>query len=217
MNAALTRLIKKRFPFAVHVAKSTASSVKHRISKQKIRRLLKERSEIFVEVGAGNKAGEGNWITVDVTKNCDLFWDLRRGLPFPDQSVSSVYSSHFFEHLSFTEIQQFLKECRRVLIPGGKFSICVPNARVFLEAYFKGSEARKDLLQYTPACNHTTAMDYVNYIAYMAGEHKYMFDDENLLFMLKAADFKEVRTRQLDPTLDLIERDFVSIYAEAAR
>jgi hypothetical protein len=86
---------------------------------------------------------------------------------------------------------------------------------VFLEAYFTGSEASKDLLQYTPPCNQTTAMDYVNYIAYMAGEHKYMFDDENLLFLLSAANFKDVRSRMLDPTLDLRERDAVSIYAEA--
>jgi predicted SAM-dependent methyltransferase len=215
MNPALKILIEKRFPFSVRVARMTATSVKHRLSKQKIRRLLRERGDLFVEVGAGDKAGKGNWITVDVTKNCDLFWDLRKGLPFPDQSVSKIYSSHFFEHLSFAEIQQFLKECRRALIPGGHFSICVPNARVFLEAYFQGNESRRDLLQYQRACNHTTAMDYVNYIAYMAGGHKYMFDDENLLFILKAADFKNVRSRQLDPSLDMKERDFVSIYAEA--
>jgi predicted SAM-dependent methyltransferase len=192
-----------------------ASLLRHRLSKQKIRRLLRERSGIFVEVGAGNKAGEGNWITVDVTSNCDVFWDLRKGLPFPSQSISRIYSSHFFEHLSLAEIQEFLQECQRVLIPGGHFSICVPNARIFLEAYFKGDDSRTDLLQYQPACNHTTAIDYVNYIAYMGGEHKYMFDTENLLYLLNAASFKDVRSRRLDPTLDLQERDSVSIYAEA--
>jgi predicted SAM-dependent methyltransferase len=215
MNAAIKTSIRKRFPFAVRIARMTVTSVRHRLTRQRIRRLLRERSDLFVELGAGNKAGKDNWITVDVTGNCDLFWDLRKGLPFPDQTVSRIYSSHFFEHLSFKEIQQFLKECRRVLIPGGHFSICVPNARVFLEAYFQGNESRRDLLQYEPACNHTTAMDYVNYIAYMADEHKYMFDDENLLFILKAANFRNVRSRQIDSNLDLKERDFVSIYAEA--
>jgi predicted SAM-dependent methyltransferase len=214
MNTACKGVIEK-FPFAVRIAKMIATSAKHRLSKQKIRRLLRERSDLWVEVGAGNKTGEGNWITVDVTRNCDVFWDLRKGLPFPSQSISRIYSSHFFEHLSFAEIQEFLQECRRVLIPGGHFSICVPNARIFLEAYFKGNESRSDLLQYQPACNHTTAMDFVNYIAYMAGEHKYMFDDENLLYLLNAANFKSVRSRQFEPTLDLKERDFVSIYAEA--
>jgi predicted SAM-dependent methyltransferase len=215
MNASLKRLIRTRFPFAVLVAKASVSAVKHQLSKQKIRRLLSERSDLCLELGAGNKAGVGNWITVDVNKKCDLFWDLRKGLPFPSQSISRIYSSHFFEHLSFTEMQEFLQECRRALIPGGHFSICVPNARIFLEAYFQGSEARRDLLEYQPACNHTTAMDYVNYIAYMAGEHKYLFDEENLLFILKAAHFRNVRSRQLDPALDLKQRDFVSIYAEA--
>jgi predicted SAM-dependent methyltransferase len=215
MIAGLNMLIRKRFPFVVRVAKSTATAVKYRRSRQKIRRLLRDRSDLCVEVGAGNKAGVGSWITVDVTRNCDVFWDLRKSLPFPNQSISRIYSSHFLEHLSFTEIQEFLQECRRILIPGGHFSICVPNARIFLEAYFQGNESKEDLLQHQPACNHTTAMDYVNYIAYMAGEHKYMFDQENLLFLLSAANFKDVRSRQIDLTLDLEERDFVSIYAEA--
>jgi predicted RNase H-related nuclease YkuK (DUF458 family) len=67
MNAEIKRSIRKTFSFAVRLAKRTASSVRHRLSKQKSRRLLRERSDLCVEVGAGNKAGEGNWIIVDVT------------------------------------------------------------------------------------------------------------------------------------------------------
>lgn len=44
-----------------------------------------------------------------------------------------------------------------------------------------------------------------------------MFDQENLLFILKLKGFKEVRSRGFDPALDLKQRDFVSIYAEALK
>lgn len=69
-------------------------------------------------------------------------------------------------------------------------------------------------LSYEPAYNHTTRIDYVNYIAYMNEDHKYMFDEENLVYLLERRGFKEVRIRAFDPSRDLKERDCVSIYAE---
>jgi hypothetical protein len=51
----------------------------------------------------------------------------------------------------------------------------------------------------------------------MAGEHKYMFDEENLVFILKSKGFRNVRLREFDPSLDMPERDIESIYAEAEK
>ncbi len=189
---------------------------KLQLQKQYIERLLKERSEIWLEVGAGEKKGEGNWVTIDMTDVPDICSDLRNGLPFPDGSVSKIYSSHLFEHLSYKEIQIFLGECKRVLVTDGIFSICVPNARIYIEGYFKpeGLDKRR-FLGYKEAFNDTTKIDCINYIAYMDGHHKYMFDEENLPHILKAKGFRNVRLRAFDPTLDLQARDYESIYAEA--
>jgi predicted SAM-dependent methyltransferase len=177
---------------------------------------LQENNEICVEVGAGDKKGQNGWITIDITPNCDIFWDLRKGLPFPDGSVTKIYSSHFFEHLSFKESQEFLADCRRAMIPGGRFLICVPNARIYLEAYVSGKDLEPSTyLVYEPAHNHTTRIDYVNYTAYMNGEHKYMFDEENLIYILEMSGFKNAHLRQFDPLIDMHERDYESIYAEA--
>jgi hypothetical protein len=44
-----------------------------------------------------------------------------------------------------------------------------------------------------------------------------MFDEENLLYILNSKGFKNVRLRKFDPTLDLNERDFESIYAEGEK
>jgi predicted SAM-dependent methyltransferase len=214
MVKQLRRSIKRRLPFALPIY----LAIRHYLSKRKIRRILRERTEISIEVGAGNKRGQGEWVTIDMNDTCNVYWDLRKGIPFPDESVKKIYSSHFLEHLSFGEAQHFLDECRRVLVPGGQFSICVPNARIYLEAYVNG-----DLLDagrffgHQPAYNHTTRIDFVNYIAYMGGGHKYMFDEENLLYVLGARGFKHPRARQFDPTLDLLERDYESIYAEAEK
>jgi predicted SAM-dependent methyltransferase len=153
-----------------------------------------------------------------MTAGCDLTWDLRRGIPFPTGTISKIYSSHFLEHLSYAEGQQFLGECLRVLAPMGSFLICVPNARYYLEAYVNGTALDTDVwCAYKPAFNNTTAIDYVNYTAYMDGHHKYMFDPENLLHRLMSAGFRNARLRSFDSALDLIDRDFESIYAEAEK
>jgi predicted SAM-dependent methyltransferase len=214
MVMQIKRFTKQVIPFSVPVY----TAVRHRLSKWKIRRKLKERNDISVEVGAGNRRGQGEWITIDMNDTCDIYWDLRKGLPFPNESLKKIYSSHFFEHLSFREAQRFLDECKRTLVPGGQFSICVPNARIYIEAYVNDNSLDAEtFLVYQPACNHTTRIDYVNYMAYMGGVHKYMFDEENLLYILGSKGFKNPRLRQFDPTLDLQERDYESIYAEAEK
>jgi predicted SAM-dependent methyltransferase len=214
----LKEFTKGYLPFVAPIVREVATFVKHGSSKKEVRRLLKERSEIFVELGSGDKKGKGGWITIDMAKNCDIFWDLRKGLPFPDESLQRIYSSHFFEHLSYKETQQFLVECKRALIPGGNFSICVPNAKIYLEAYVGGKTLDPgEYFSYKPAYNHTTRIDYANYVAYMDGEHKYMFDEENILCILESKGFKNVRLRQFDPSLDLKERDYGSIYAAAEK
>jgi predicted SAM-dependent methyltransferase len=120
-----------------------------------------------------------------------------------------------FEHLSFDEGQKLMKESIRVLKKGGTFSICVPNARIYIEGYLGLRDVPQEFYGWTPAFNETTAIDAVNYVAYMGGEHKYMFDQENLLEVLRQAGFTSVQARSIDLEVDRQERDYESIYAIA--
>ncbi|GBU25056.1 glycosyl transferase [Fibrobacteria bacterium R8-3-H12] len=190
--------------------------LKRNESKMYIEKLLSSNKNIMLEVGAGEKKGDNGWTTLDINNKCDIYWDLRDGIPFPKDSVSKIYSSHFLEHLTFRECQIFLQECLRVLVPNGIFSICVPNARIYIEAYIK-NEKLDDSKFYISGFNNTTKIDYVNYMAYMDGHHKYMFDEENILCILAKAGFREVKLRCFDNLLDLEGRNFESIYAEAIK
>lgn len=218
MISEIRKLIRDKFPSILPPIIAGVTVVKHQLSQRHIRRILRERGEIFAELGSGDKKGEGGWVTIDISKNCDIFWDLTKGLPFPDGSLTKIYSSHFFEHLSFKEGQQLLDECRRVLVPGGTFSISVPNARLYIEAYLKSDSLDENtFFTHKPAYNNTTRIDYVNYIAYMDRHHKYMFDEENLLYILKSKGFRNAHLRQFDPSLDVEVREYESIYAEAEK
>lgn len=172
-----------------------------------------ENDSIFLEFGSGNKSGKNGWITIDKKCNCDLQWDLCNGIPFPDESISMIYSSHFLEHLTYQEAQILLEESLRVLKKDGIFSICVPNARIFMDAYFNIEKLPEYLMPYKKARNNTTRIDIVNYVAYCANEHKYMFDEENLIYILKEKGFRNVKLRDFDPNLDNPKKIHQSIYA----
>jgi predicted SAM-dependent methyltransferase len=212
----MKRLAKKRLPaFVVDLARVLRYRLRSANSILCARRLARGGKALKLELGAGAKRGTNGWLTLDLSAGCDLCWDLRNGLPFPDEVIQAVYSSHFLEHLSFKECQELLKECLRVLVPGGSFSVCVPNARLFLEAYVRGEVLQDPFLGYKPAHNRTTRIDYANYVAYMDGAHKYMFDEENLLFVLSLAGFERARLRSFDATVDSSTRAYQSICAEA--
>lgn len=76
---------------------------------------------------------------------------------------------------------------------------------------------RKHFFGYKPAYNNTTKIDYINYTAYMDGHHKYMFDEENLIYILESSGFRYAHLRAFEPNIDRKERDFESIYAEAEK
>jgi predicted SAM-dependent methyltransferase len=217
MYKEFKRLIRK-IPYLIDIKGDIKSYFNHLKSAGYIKRLLNERNIVYLEVGAGDKKGNNGWITIDMTKHCDIYWDLRKGIPFPKASIKKIYSSHFLEHLTFSEGQIFLDECLRVLVTGGTFSICIPNAKLYIEAYLNSQNLdESQFFGHKPAFLHTTKIDYVNYMAYMDGHHKYMFDEENIIFILKSKGFKNVRLRMFDPSLDLKERDFESIYVEAEK
>lgn len=64
-----------------------------------------------------------------------LQWDLRRGIPYPDNSVDLIRMSHLIEHLTFEEAHKLLLEIYRVLKPGGFARISTPDARIIVKHY----------------------------------------------------------------------------------
>lgn len=184
------------------------------ISKYKAKSIVVKSTCIKLELGAGEKKGENGWTTLDFNRKVDLTWDLLKGIPFPDNSVDTIYSSHLFEHFGFSDINKLLAESRRVLKENGEFLICVPNAEMYIKAYVENTSFSEISPTYfKPAFNNTTKIDMLNYIAYMNGDHKYMFDKENLLYLLKSCGFKNVSLRNFNPEVDLEKRHYESIYA----
>lgn len=211
--ASLRESIRTTVPGSTAAYEWLQHARKRHRSKGAISQLASREEPLRLDIGSGGRHGKNGWITVDTVNGCDLYWDLREGIPFPDDSVASIYSSHLFEHLTYHDGQALMRECYRVLEPGGEFSIAVPDARIYVEGYLGIRDIPQEFFGWTPAFNGTTPIDALNYVAYMGGEHKYLFDQENLVHRLASAGFHHARAREFDPTLDLPERQYESIYA----
>jgi predicted SAM-dependent methyltransferase len=163
-----------------------------------------------LEIGSG-AARRAGWLTLDMCRGPDVFWDLRRKLPFVDASFERVYCSHVLEHFSYPDLRRLLLDVLRVLRPGGQFLIAVPNAALYVDAYL-GKRQSGDLTRYAPAVISEQRMDVLNYIFYMDGHHRFMFDRDNLAYHCHAAGFVDCALRDFEPGLDAPERDYESLY-----
>ena len=78
-----------------------------------------------------------DWVNVDFQTSVPgvMAHDLRTRLPFDDASCAVVYHSHVLEHLACQEALPFLRECHRLLAPGGILRVAVPDLETIARLY----------------------------------------------------------------------------------
>ena len=214
----MQQVIKKIFErfHLLNAARSVKSNLNAFFSRRKWKSLLAS-EKVFLELGSGPKKGLNGWTTVDLI-GADITHDLQKGIPLPDSSVDRIYTSHMFEHLPFNSLVAFIYECYRVLKSNGELSVCVPNAANYINAYVEKRYFSEKGNGYQPAIIDTGSyIDQVNYIAYMDGQHHYLFDEENLINTIKTSPFRSVYLRKFDADIDLESRDYESIHASAIK
>lgn len=101
-----------------------------------------------LDLGCGirnRKQPAEEWIHVDVLKieGIDLVCDFRK-LPFPDESISEIYSGDSLEHIAPYDLEEILREWLRVLKVGGKFTGSTPNLHSTMMRYAKGELSFND-------------------------------------------------------------------------
>lgn len=64
-----------------------------------------------------------------------IVWDLRKGIPFDDETFDTVYHSHLLEHIDREFAPSFLRECYRVLKSGGILRAVVPDLQIIVNNY----------------------------------------------------------------------------------
>jgi len=145
--------------------------------------------KIKLNIGSGVTKRIGpDWINVDILHGVDLRRDIRKGLPYKDNSVDFIYSEHFIEHLSIDEAISFFKECYRVLKHGGVIRTATPDLCYLLERYRVEWFDQTWLRDY----KFETACEMLNASFRMWG-HKFLYDEETLRLCLEQSGYWEIK------------------------
>jgi predicted SAM-dependent methyltransferase len=151
--------------------------------------------------------------------------NVARRIPHATATVDAIYSSHMIEHLVHAAAWAFLLECHRVLRPGGRLRLAVPDLAALAHEYLRNGDADNFLgqLQFE---THPPERPFakLKWLLFGSRGHHWMYDARSLGVLMAEAGFVEVEVMEPGQTrivessgLDLRERQANSLYLEAVR
>jgi SAM-dependent methyltransferase len=158
-------------------------------------------------------SGARNWYSRDqyvgiLRQHRFIHHNLAFGIPFRNESIDFLYSSHWLEHIYYEQAQFIMREVRRVLKPSGTVRICVPDLEVAVRCYREGQKSRM--------------LDYF-FPKAKSGElgcHHWMYDFDGLEALMATAGLTDIVRcgfRQgYTPDIEILDnRDDETLYVEA--
>lgn len=133
------------------------------------------------------------WTNLDAAS--DALADVRATvppIPFDDASMTDIYLGHVLEHFDEHEGEALLRECYRVLKPGGRLGVVVPDARAIMGRWLSGVQ---EAVEY-PMGTFRNVAD-LNEICRLfvfstvqESHHKWMYDEFTLRRAVRLVGFK---------------------------
>jgi len=170
----------------------------------------------YLDIGCGPNM-HPQYINLDYTwkPGMDICCDVTKGLPLTDSYVRGIFTEHCLEHLPFEAVPFVLKECLRVMMPGGLIRVIVPDLEIYVRALVSSSPIPYGDGDATPAVSF-------NHIFY-EHDHKFVYDSATMSLLLHDAGFVEIAPQSFgkgaDPILivDTPSRAIESLYIEAQK
>lgn len=177
----------------------------------------------YLNIGCGPNISE-KFINMDYYwhDRIDLCWDVTKPLPFKSNSLTGIFTEHCLEHVTFQQCSDALRECHRVLQPGGVLRVILPDAGKYIELYHQAVHGGDDVRFPYPDEDdkeYFTPIMAVNRIFRNFG-HQFAYDIETIEQMLIRAGFIAVNRVEFmkgsDRTLliDTESRKTESLYIE---
>ncbi len=140
-----------------------------------------------LNLGSGQRKFAAPFVNVDINPKWepDVVADGASMPMFADGSADMIVLHHTLEHYGCGEKTTMLKECYRILAPGGSLIVCVPEMRELAKAWLRGT------------INNWLFM--INtYGAYMdsdADRHRWGYDSVSLAtYLMEIASWAKVKT-----------------------
>jgi len=153
-----------------------------------------------LQLGTGGNVHPG-WLNTDIVdfkrENEIVYLDARKRFPFSDGSVDFVFSEHMIEHLRYPEGLHCLRECYRVLRPGGRVRFATPSLTRLARLY---SEDLTDLQRRYIRWATDSFVEYAD--GYQPGfvlnnffrswGHEFIYDEQTLRHALATVGFVDI-------------------------
>lgn len=96
----------------------------------------------YVNLGCGSRY-HPDWINIDIAASSPnvISHDVTRDVPLSDSSCEVVYHSNLIEHIRRADVMRFMRECYRVLKPGGILRVATPDLEQICRIYLQKLEA----------------------------------------------------------------------------
>jgi predicted SAM-dependent methyltransferase len=162
-----------------------------------IRDQLEKTEGVKKHLGCGPRLFAG-WINADYSIDSDgenLYVNLLRKLPFPDNFATFVFSEHVFEHFSYKEGLRLLHEIHRIIRPSGVLRLAIPDLDFFMRLYADQKKYSAFIQKYCQLMNPEGppgANAIINSV-FMEHGHRYIYNFQELKDQLEAAGFRNVR------------------------
>lgn len=163
---------------------------------RKIIHYLKNTDEKKLQIGFGTNPLSG-WLNVGISLRelwYGAYLDAGKPFPLPDASFSYVYSEHLFEHLTYKQAQNMLKESYRILKPGGVMRLATPDLKFLIKLYQEPEKPlHKAYMEYSMRDNDMPpAPVYVINRFHTSWGHQIIYDKETLADLLEQIGFKDI-------------------------
>ena len=168
-----------------------------------IERYLAQHEVRKLQLGAAENVKDG-WLNTDLHgygRGEELVYlDVRKRFPLPDASFEFVYSEHMLEHLTYAEGQRCLRECLRVLRPGGTIRTATPSLERLARLY-DGGDAQERYVRWAvdtlePEIDAALPGVVINNF-FRSWGHRFIYDAQTLRHALVQAGFVDVEEKPL--------------------
>jgi predicted SAM-dependent methyltransferase len=157
-----------------------------------------------LHLGCGRRQLPG-WVHIDAQPfpHLDYQTDITKLSMIEDESVDELYACHVLEHIGRRELLATLREWNRVLQPGGKLRIAVPDFEATVAEYIDQSSTTLWQLIGLLTGGQRDALDH----------HQFVFDFNLTRALLECCGFREVKRYDwrdfLPPDFDDYSRSYL--------
>ena len=199
-----------------HIRETIRYKSYQRKANREIESYLKQSDEPKLQIGCGKNLLNG-WLNTDQSFKdgySTVYMDAGIPFPIPDASFDYVYSEHLFEHLTYHQAMNMLKESYRVLKPGGIMRVATPDLKFLIALYQEPEKPiHKAYIEYAAKKSGLPASPlFIINRFHIEWGHKIIYDRETLTELLRDAGFKEIKPCEVGesehPALKGIEGHF---------